>query len=48
MASYCAQHGGGLTPAQVTLDFDGDVLPPRTTLAEHDFEDDDLIDVKVR
>jgi len=48
IARYCARHGASLTPAQVTLHFDGDAMPPQATLAEKEIEEDDMIEVKVR
>lgn len=49
VAKYCSgAHGAGLTPARVYLDFDGDAMPPDDTLQEHDVEEDDLFDVKLR
>ena len=48
ISKYCATRGGGLTPAQVSLFFDGDALPPSATLAEREVEEDDLIDVTTK
>ena len=45
---YCALHGAGLTPAKVTLLFDGEALPSSGTLVQHEIEADDQIDVRVR
>jgi hypothetical protein len=49
LSRYCAQHGGGgLTPAQCSLEFDGDVLRPKDTPAKHELEEGDLLDLRVR
>ena len=36
-----------LQPTQMSLQFDGKLLHPESTLAHADLEDEDLVDVKV-
>ena len=45
LTRYCAEHGGGTTPAQLKITFDGDALSPDDTPAGKELEDGDMLEV---